>query len=142
VNFLNPAIKFRGHHLICLHFFSGEGYNSEFVANLREILKRVEAGEEIEVCPGADDICKKCPYLKEDRCLYGRNTESEIREMDRTAIKFLRLKNQEGVKWEDIREKIPEILNEWSGEYCKNCAWRKVCEKTTNYKNGGTPLVE
>lgn len=142
MNSLNLSIKLRGHHFICLHFFSGEGYNSEFVANLREILKRVEAGEEIEVYPGADDICKKCPYLQKDRCLYGRNAESEIREMDRTAIKFLRLKNQERVKWGDIRKKIPEILNEWSGEYCKECDWRWICEREPRYNRAKEGLVE
>ncbi|MEW6163387.1 MAG: DUF1284 domain-containing protein [Nitrospirota bacterium] len=122
-----PAIKLRGHHLICLHFFSGKGYNSEFVSNLRKVLERAEAGEEIEVCSGADDICKKCPYLKEERCLYGRDAEDEIGEMDRRAIKLLSLKARRRVRWVDIKEKIPEILHEWSRDYCKECDWRKAC---------------
>ncbi len=126
---LKPAIKLRGHHLICLHFFKGEGYNPEFVKNLREILKRVEAGEEIEVYSGADNVCKMCPYLKGNRCLYDEDAETEIREMDRRAVKLLNIKTHERVKWLDIKGKIPEIFHEWLREYCESCDWRKVCEK-------------
>lgn len=137
MSLLKPAIKLRGHHLICLHFFNGEGYNPEFVANLREILKRAETGEDIEFYSGADDICKMCPYLKGGRCLYDKDAETEIREMDRRALKLLSLKTKGRVKWLDIREKIPEIFHEWSREFCKGCDWRKVCEKTTGYRRMG-----
>lgn len=127
-----PTIKLRGHHLICLHFFKGEGYNPEFVANLGEILKRVGSGEEIKIYSGADDVCKKCPYLKEGMCFYDKDTEAEIREMDKVALRLLKLKTHRRVKWLDIREKIPQIFREWAREYCKNCNWRKVCEKITS----------
>ena len=127
-----PTIKLRGHHLICLHFFRGEGYNPEFVANLREVIKRAEAGEEIEIYSGADDVCKMCPYLKRGMCFYDKDTEAEISEMDKVALRLLRLKTHRRVKWLDIREKIPQIFREWAREYCKNCKWRKVCEKITS----------
>ena len=127
-----PTIKLRGHHLICLHFFRGEGYNPEFIANLNGILNRAEAGEEIEVYSGADDVCKMCPYLKGEICLYDKDAGAEIREMDRRAIRLLSFKNQRRVKWRDIREKIPPIFREWAREYCKDCNWRTVCEKITS----------
>ena len=57
-------MKLRGHHLVCLHFFTGEGYTKEFIDNLNRILKKAEAGEEIEVINSADDVCIKCPYFK------------------------------------------------------------------------------
>ena len=131
---LKLAIKLRGHHLICLHFFKGEGYNPEFVKNLREILKRVEAGEEVEVCSGADNVCKKCPYLKGKLCLYDKDAEAEIRAMDKRAMGLLRLKTRDRVKWQEIRKRIPEIFHAWLREYCENCDWRKVCEKTGMYR--------
>jgi hypothetical protein len=130
---ITPLLKLRGHHLICLHFFKGEGYNPEFVTNLEEILRRVEAGEEIEVCSGADDVCQMCPYLKVGMCFYAKNAETGIREMDKRAIELLGLKDRERVKWIDIKGKIPDIFREWAREYCKVCNWRKVCEKTTMY---------
>jgi len=129
VNHLKPPIKLRGHHLICLHFFIGEGYNVEFVAHLSEIVKRAEAGDKIEVCSGADDVCKRCPYLKDDKCMYDKNADPEIQEMDRRAIELLRLKMAERVNWIDIKKRIPGILYEWSRNYCNDCDWRKACEK-------------
>jgi hypothetical protein len=134
VSLQTPTIKLRGHHLICLHFFKGEGYNPEFVANLGEILRRAEAGEEIEVYSGADDVCKMCPYLKRGRCFYDKDTEAEISEMDKVALRLLRQKTRRRVKWLDIREKIPQIFREWAREYCKNCNWRKVCEKEEKFR--------
>jgi hypothetical protein len=121
-------IKLRGHHLICLHFFKGEGYNPEFVTNLREILKRAEAGEEVKVHPGPDDICRVCPYLRGKKCFYDEDAEAGIREMDRMAIRLLGLKTKVSVKWTDIRGKVLEVLHTWAREYCKECNWRKVCE--------------
>lgn len=129
-----PTIKLRGHHLICLHFFRGEGYNPEFIANLNGILNRAEAGEEIEVYSGVDEVCKMCPYLKGEICFYDKDTEAEIREMDRRAIRLLRLRTRWRVKWLDIREKIPQIFREWAREYCKDCNWRTVCEKGNKYR--------
>lgn len=128
------AIKLRGHHLICLHFFEGEGYNPEFIENLKEILNRVESGEDVEVCSGPDDVCKMCPYLTRKMCLYDEDAESEIKGMDKKALRLLGLKSREIVQWLDIGEKIPEIFREWSGEYCNSCAWRKVCDKTPKYR--------
>lgn len=125
---MQPYIKLRGHHLICLNFFSGEGYNFEFVANLRKILERAWSGEEIEVCFGADDICRKCPHLKGKMCYFDKNSDNEIRKMDRRAIKLLRLSAHGRVQWLKIRDKIPEIIKEWTETHCKACGWRKACE--------------
>jgi hypothetical protein len=122
-----PFIRLRGHHLICLHFFSGEGYALEFIANLRKVLERAGSGEDITICTGADDICCKCSHLKGERCLADENSDVEIREMDRRALKLLRLKADEKVQWELIKDKIPEIIEEWTKAYCNACDWRKAC---------------
>ena len=127
---IKQYIKLRGHHLICLHFFSGEGYNFEFVANLRKTLERACSGEEIEICTDADDICRKCPHLKGESCFFDKNSDNEIRKMDRKAIKLLRLSAHGRVQWLKIRDKIPGIIKQWANIYCKACGWRKACEAT------------
>lgn len=134
-------IKLRGHHLICLHFFRGEGYNQEFADNLLTILARVEAGEEAEVVYGHDDICRVCPHLKGSLCAYGEEAEKEIREMDMTALKMLGLQAGNKVDWRDIREKIPGIFGDWSGKYCFVCDWMPVCKSDIGFielTNGAT----
>lgn len=32
----------RGHHLICLHFFKGEGYDAAFVENLARVIAQTK----------------------------------------------------------------------------------------------------
>lgn len=98
------------------------------MSNLWEVLARAKAGEEIEVCSGVDDVCKRCPYLEGDRCFYDRDADAEIREMDSKAIELLKLKVNMKVTWQEIKVKIPELIHEWSNGYCKKCDWRKVCE--------------
>ncbi len=122
----------RGHHLICLHFFHGEGYNQGFVKNLQEVLRKAE--EEIKVTDGADDICKTCPYLKDDRCEYDEGADEEVREMDEMALSLLQVKRDSIFKWDEIKKKIPEIFSLWYANYCYDCDWNYACEKDEFYQ--------
>lgn len=118
-------MRLRGHHLICLNFFKGEGYNKEFVENIERILKE----KEIKVVSGADDVCSKCPYLRDGVCNYKENAEEEIRELDELACKLLEIPPDSITSWDEIRIKLPNIMKDWKEFACKNCDWIKVCEK-------------
>jgi uncharacterized protein len=124
----------RGHHLICLHFYNGEGYGPEFIDNLCKIKRRAKDGEGIEVSCGVDDICTLCPYLKAGKCLYKEDADTEIMEMDQAAAGLLKVTTGERVRWQDLKKKIPEIFGIWSKKYCKGCDWLKACEKETQFK--------
>jgi uncharacterized protein len=128
------TINLRGHHLVCLHFFKGEGYAPEYRENIREILGRAEAGEDMEVVSGADDVCSICPNLKGDICFHTEDAEAVVREMDMAAIKLLGLRNKEHVLWSALQKKLPDIIPEWSGKYCRTCGWRSVCEKQEKFR--------
>ena len=124
--------KLRGHHLICLHFFSGKGYNLEFVKNLRDTLKKIsELGVEISL--GADDICRSCPHLRGGKCSSDENSNDEITEMDRFALSLLKETPGAKTKWHGVKEIIPEIFNFWLERYCKKCSWKDVCEEDPLY---------
>jgi hypothetical protein len=58
------VIRLRPHHLLCALTFVGEGYTEAFVANFRDILARIDAGEAIELVAGPDDIC--APLVADD----------------------------------------------------------------------------
>jgi len=47
--------KLRGHHLICLNFFRGEGYSEDFIKNIYSVMKK----EKVEIVKGADDVCAR-----------------------------------------------------------------------------------
>lgn len=118
-------IYLRGHHFICLHFFTGEGYSEEFVENLHAVIGRAK-NEGIFVVEGADDVCKKCPFLVKRTC----KDEKEIAEMDKIALGLLNLKIMDTVSWDKIKEKLPEIFNRWYSLYCIPCIYLNVCSKT------------
>lgn len=118
----------RGHHLICLHFFNGSGYDEGFINNLGAILKCAE-GEEITISSGADDICRCCPYLKESRCQYSENSDKEIRDMDTEAFALLSLSIGDKVKWDEIKNTVPEIFQNWYLSRCVECDWKDACGK-------------
>ena len=115
-------MKLRGHHLICLNFFKGEGYSKEFVENIERILKE----KEIEVVSGADDVCSKCPYLKDGVCNYKADAEKEIRKLDELACELLSPGSI--TSWDEIRRKLPKIMKKWKELACRNCDWIEVCK--------------
>lgn len=113
----------RGHHLICLNFFRGEGYSKEFIENLYAVIKK----EKIEIVTGADEVCRKCPYLKEGKCRSSDYTDEKIHLQDREALRLLGFKPGMTVSWKILASKLPEIIDEWKAEFCLNCGYRKVC---------------
>ncbi|MBI5056760.1 MAG: DUF1284 domain-containing protein [Nitrospirae bacterium] len=126
-------LKLRGHHLICLHFFNGEGYDAAFVENLKDVLSRTQK-EDVEVCEGADEVCAKCPYLKGDKCEYDAQADNEIKEMDEKALMYLKVRPGAKIKWQEIREAVPGLFPQWFSEYCLECDWKKVCVKNQDYR--------
>lgn len=126
-------LTLRGHHLICLHFFSGEGYEALFIENLRDVLKRAE-NEEIEIISTADNICTRCPYLKDYKCTYDDDADEEIREMDETALRLLNLISDQRTTWRVVKKLIPAVFHEWHDRYCNECDWKHACEKNDLYQ--------
>jgi uncharacterized protein len=126
-------LRLRGHHLICLHFFNGEGYNPGFIENLLYVLRHAETGEPITIVPGDDDVCNVCPFLKERRCFYRQDSDEDIRDMDRTAIGLLGLSSRPNTSWPEIRERLPAIFTTWYGKFCRGCDWLPVCRKNAAF---------
>jgi hypothetical protein len=124
----------RGHHLICLNFFSGKGYDEVFVDNLKGIMKGIDA-EVIRITDGPDDVCKSCPHLKGNRCLYDKEAEEEVREMDSKALQLLNIKARE-ISWREIKDQIPLIFSEWYKSYCLQCDWLRVCNENELFIKG------
>lgn len=118
----------RGHHLICLHFFNGDGYDEGFINNLGAILNCAEEGG-ITISSGADDICRCCPYLKESSCQYTENSDEEIRDMDIEALALLSLSIGDKAKWDGIKNTVPEIFQNWYLSRCAKCDWIDACKK-------------
>jgi hypothetical protein len=120
-------IRLRGHHLICLHFFRGEGYGRGFVKNLEDVMRRVTEGEKIEVVEGADDICQACPTLQGEKCVAKPGVDIEIREMDAEATAHLGIGIGTKVFWQEVKAKAMTTSKKWLAVFCEGCDWEDVC---------------
>ncbi|MDI3281646.1 MAG: DUF1284 domain-containing protein, partial [Bacillota bacterium] len=121
--------RLRGHHLVCLHFYRGEGYSPDFVARLGEVVQRAGAGEEVEVVAGADDVCRACPYLADEQCAHRPGAEAGIQALDRTARSFLGVSPGDRVRWGEIKARVEAAPEEWFAAFCAGCGWRGLCER-------------
>ncbi len=128
-------IRLRGHHLICLHFFTGAGYSRVFVDNLRAVLQRAGQDEEIVVTEGADEVCEACPYLAGNCCAHKPDSEQEIRRLDELALNLLAAKTGQKVKWEEIRLQVLKAPAEWFCAFCHGCDWETLCQGVQKRKN-------
>ncbi len=126
-------LSLRGHHLVCLHFFSGEGYDEAFIRNLRNIMSRA-ADEDLTITSGADDVCTSCLHLTEGRCNFRENADVEIREMDKKALDLLDLSDTGQTRWDELRELVRNIFPQWYSRFCSDCDWRETCEKNVFYR--------
>jgi hypothetical protein len=125
--------RLRGHHLICLHFYHGEGYDAGFVDNLGSVIAKARA-EGIQICAGPDDVCRRCPHLKGDACRYNEGTGEAIAEMDGTALRLLGMTAGASADWERIRKDLAPLFREWHSTYCALCTWRRACEKDALFR--------
>jgi hypothetical protein len=122
----DEGLHLRGHHLLCLQSYRGEGYERPFVENLERVLRTFEESPAI-VVEGADDVCSACPSLAEGRCADPAGGEDEIRRLDRLACDLLELRAGGVVDATYVRTRSREVWNAWREGACDGCAWENVC---------------
>ena len=123
----------RGHHLICLHFFHGDGYDKNFIKNLKKIIDLSEK-EKVTISTGADDVCSHCVYLKQGRCKSAENADKIIQKMDIKALALLGHSDGDKMRWSELKDCVRSIFSDWYFQYCTECEWKKVCEKDDFFK--------
>ncbi len=122
--------RLRGHHLICLHFYKGKGYSSEFVENLNHLMREIVSDGAI-VVSGADDVCSACPHLKGDVCKLSESSDAEVTGMDELALSLLNVEVGHGVNWTAIRDRLHQFIHQWHDRCCSSCQWFGLCEVKT-----------
>ena len=125
-------VRLRGHHLICLHFFKGEGYSKEFVENLSKVLKTIER-KGVDLVEGGDDVCAACPSYQNGRCMHEPGMNEKVKRLDILATRLLDIEDRR-LDWSHIKSRIPFIIEEWKKNACANCEWIGVCKKNENWK--------
>ena len=125
----------RGHHLLCLKGFQGYGYDEDFTKNMTEInSKRKLESTTVSLTTSADDICQKCPNLKDGFCEDPLHNE-RIVQMDSEVLNKLDISKEYDSL--ELFEKIDEIFStkESVSKICFNCLWHEKCLFYQNLSN-------
>lgn len=129
---MNGGARLRGHHLICLQFFRGQGYSSSFIDNLNAVVDYATTNKALLVSC-ADDVCRGCPGLAFDGTCSDPNAgEVEVRRLDRLASDILGVEPGFYLSMADARALLASDAigaGAWRFEACHGCSWEHVCEK-------------
>lgn len=124
--------------------YLGKGYTEDFVRNYTVIIERLNAGEDIRLVEGPDDIC--LPMLKEESCHCHNDS---VRERDRLAAQAIgsvlggtlepgsRLK-LDGRTTELLRDAFSAGSLRAA---CAACDWQTMCTRIARNKYGGCLLA-
>ncbi len=118
-------IKLRGHHLLCLQFFEGKGYDEQFVENVKKILQRMNKGERVKLVEGKDDICNSCPNWNNGKCML----DEKIEEKDKKVLKIFGFTVGEELLWNRVVQKFSSLSKKDFLNICKGCLWKNICFK-------------
>lgn len=143
------TVRLRGHHLLCILTYKGEGYSPAFVANLDRIAARLAAGEDALLVDGPDDVC--APLLAPPsvgdtgpHCAFDR-----VHERDRQALEavsaLLSRTLVPGKRLTLEPETARRMRNAFeTGEIraaCVGCEWSKLCTSIADARFAATLLL-
>lgn len=119
--------RLRPHHCLCLHFFRGEGYSKEFVANMQEIVDTLSENPMIELTSGCDSVCKTCPnQINEKDCICNK----KVLHYDQMVVEHCGLTLGSVLTWDIFSQKVNQyIFAPNLREYiCGDCEWSHICK--------------
>jgi len=121
----------RPHHLLCLLFYEGKGYDEAFVKNMDLIIAHLQQHQTVQILltDGADSICSCCPnQMKNEQC----SSNQKVKRLDKEVIHTFALKTGEYYNYHHITNVIHQALNEDNfKKICSECEWYKqgICGK-------------
>lgn len=124
-------IKLRPHHILCIAHYEGNGYSEEFNLKMKEIIKRLETGEEFKLVFDGDDLCSSCPNLTNSIC----KTEDKVRRYDNMTAELLNISEDQNLTkdiFASAKSKIYEA-NKFD-LICSDCEWSYICRKNKSAK--------
>jgi len=120
-------LSVRGHTLLCLQGFRGEGYSQGFVENMEQIHQTLTREPEtpVRAVVRPDAICESCPNLGPAGCrLRGEGFESEMQAQDREVLQRLSIAEGEVLPWREILRRIgSNVASEALEQICGSCPW-------------------
>lgn len=119
--------RIRAHHGMCLAFFEGKGYSSEFTEHMGEMKKRLAENPVVKLMDQTDDICSFCPNNREGKCASLKKVEG----YDHAVLSLCGLTAGMKISFKEFEKLVDEkILSAGRRkEICKGCQWEHICGK-------------
>lgn len=120
-------IKIRAHHGMCLAFFQGKGYSSEFAEHMGRVKLALEKNPQVRVLNETDDICAHCPKNFSGRCENPAKTAG----YDHAVLKLCRIDAGAEMSWHDFEMLVKNrILDAGKRKaVCGDCQWNALCNE-------------
>lgn len=124
----STPIRLRGHTLLCLQGFRGEGYSPGFVANMAAIHQSLcnQPEATVQVVASPDAVCSACPHQQESAgcTLNGEPSEADMIHQDRVVLGRLGLKAGDHLSWQEILARISTSMRgDDLPSICGRCRW-------------------
>ena len=120
-------IFLRPHHINCIFFFEGKGYDERFTKNMKNVINRIISNKSyIKFTKHCDCLCSKCPNRINNVC----NTENHIKMLDELTIKNYNVDFDKIYSFNDLfNEFYKNFDKDKFLNICNSCEWYKegVC---------------
>ncbi|HEU4686102.1 MAG TPA: DUF1284 domain-containing protein [Nitrospira sp.] len=120
-------LRLRGHTLLCLQGFRGEGYSPGFVRNMADVHRFLNHHPDawIEVIDSPDSICAACPHQAASGCtLNDDRSEEEMKRQDGVVLERLGLQPGSRLRWREILDRIRRsVRGDDLPALCGTCRW-------------------
>lgn len=127
-NEIKNEILLRPHHVLCIRFFEGKGYSSDFTKHMAETIERLaEPGRQVRLVDGEDEICRKCPNFGKDGC----DQKEKVEGYDRRVIHMTNVSYGENMAFLRLQRLAEREIVEAGrlSEICRDCQWAAICHK-------------
>lgn len=116
----------RVHHALCIQFFKGKGYSSEFVRAMYDRIDYLNNENPlITLCSGCDIICESCPNNIGGEC----KDKNKVEKIDKRVFKAIGLKAGDRIRWSELKALAYDhiIPKKKIKETCIDCKWMNLC---------------
>jgi hypothetical protein len=128
---MEAAPTLRGHHLLCLLAFSGEGYSPAFTQRFVELASVYrDPHSRVRVVVGPDGACAACPHLSTSGCTSPTDgPEDSVAALDQAVLDALGISPGTWLAGE-LHSRVARLDRDALSSLCSRCSWfgRTSCQ--------------
>lgn len=110
---------------MCLAFFAGKGYSSEFVRHMQDMKDRLAGNAGVCLVCETDDICAFCLNNREGCC----ESADKVERYDKEVLRLCGLQAGALIDWKEFSRLVEEriLVPGKRALICGDCQWNAVC---------------